>query len=61
MMMETAYYAAIVPHQKKPTKLERLLISLDDPKTRAIQSSDEMLSIARRWTAVVNRNRNGRQ
>lgn len=61
MMMETAYLAAIVPHQKKPMKLERLLISLDDPKPRHAQSIDEMLSIARRWSAAVNRKQDGRQ
>lgn len=59
-MMETAYLAAIVPHQKKPTKLERLLVPLDDPKPKVPQSVDEMLSIARQWTAAVNRNANGR-
>lgn len=55
MMMETAYLAAIVPHQKKPIKLERLLLPLDDPKPRQSQGADEMLSIARRWNAAVNR------
>lgn len=50
---------AIIPLMKKVPKLERLLVSLDDPKPKVQQSVDEMISIARQWTASVNRNANG--
>lgn len=40
-MMETAYLAAIVPHQKNPPKLKDLLLDVDE-KPRRKQSPAEI-------------------
>lgn len=37
------------------TSLKKLLVPLDDPKPRTPQSPDEMIAIARQWTAAVKR------
>lgn len=42
MKMETAYHAALVPHQKNPPRLIDLLIPEDGPATRRRQSWQEM-------------------
>jgi len=42
MMMETAFFAAMAPHQKTPPKLKDLLIPDDAPAKRRRQSWQEL-------------------
>ena len=44
-MMETAYYAACVPHMKKPTPLKDLLLPVDETPRRRKQSAEEIKAV----------------
>lgn len=52
MMMETAYLASIVPHAKKPIKLDDLLLPADE-KPRRKQTPEQRLAAAGAWAAAM--------
>lgn len=54
MMMETAYLAAIAPHQKKPTPLKDLLMQVDE-KPRQKQTQAQRLAAAGMWAAAMSK------
>lgn len=45
MLMETAYIAAALPHQKNPPKLKDLLIDVDDRPRRKKTPAEMMASL----------------
>ena len=54
MMMETAYLAAMAPHQKRPPKLEKLLIPEGEPRGRRRQTKEETMAVMRSIVALMN-------